>query len=143
MIIFIILFNNYENNLLNNKNESEENENQKIKNLLEIYNDNLIKYKKKKFYQELDFLKDESNFENLKTNKLDITSTSPSNNNNNNNNIINTNSNNNSLNMNYILNQNRFENNTIVNNKRREEVYILNDSNENYRGLRNEDIING
>ena len=45
--------------------------------------------------------------------------------------------------MNYILNQNRFENNTIVNNKRREEVYILNDSNENYRGLRNEDIING
>ena len=143
MIIFIILFNNYENNLLNNKNERVENENQKIKNLLEIYNDNLIKYKKKKFYQELDFLKDESNFENLKTNGLDITSTSPSNNNNNNNNIINTNSNNNSLNMNYILNQNRFENNMIVNNKRREEVYILNDSNENYRGLRNEDIING
>ena len=138
-----ISFNNYENNLLNNKNEKEENDNQKIKNWLEIYNDNLIKYKKKKFYQELDFLKDESNFENLKTNKLDITSTSPSNNNNNNNNIINTNSNNNSLNMNYILNQNRFENNTIVNNKRREEVYILNDSNENYRGLRNEDIING
>ena len=138
-----ISFNNYENNLLNNKNEKEENDNQKIKNWLEIYNDNLIKYKKKKFYQELDFLKDESNFENLKTNKLDLTLTSPANNNNNNNNIINTNSNNNSLNMNFTLNQNRFENHMIINNQRREEVYILNDSNENYRGLRNEDIING
>ena len=45
--------------------------------------------------------------------------------------------------MNFTLNQNRFENHMIINNQRREEVYILNDSNENYRGLRNEDIING
>ena len=97
---------------------------------IEIYNENLVKYKKKKFYQELDFLKDESNFENMNnnSNKYDLTSTS------NNETNINSNSNNN-LNMNFTLNQNGIRNTGInLNNHRGDEVYILNDSNDNYGG---------
>ena len=140
-----ISFNNYENNSMNNKNDAEENDTQKTKNWLEIYNNNLIKYKKKKFYQELDFLKDESNFENLKTNKLDLTSSSPTNNNNNtnNNNININNTDNNNLNMNFTINHNGVDSHMNLNNQRREEVYILNDSNENFRGNRNDEGNNG
>ena len=140
-----ISFNNYENNSMNNKNDAEENDTQKTKNWLEIYNNNLIKYKKKKFYQELDFLKDESNFENLKTNKLDLTSSSPTNNNNNtnNNNINVNNTDNNNLNMNFTINHNGVDSHMNLNNQRREEVYILNDSNENFRGNRNDEGNNG
>ena len=127
-----VSFNNYDNALVNNSNTNnnisnliyndeknmDDNNSGKVKN----YNESLVKYKKKKFYQELDFLKDESNFENLKTNKYDLTN----NNNDNNIDINNNNVNNNNANNN-INNNNLINNNINLSNNRGEEVYILND----------------
>ena len=154
-----VSFNNCDNNLLNNgKNDNDDDNKQKTHSWLETYNDNLIKYKKKKFYQELDFLKDESNFENLKTNKYDLTTTSPgtnntnNNGNNNNSSINNSNANgNNNFNINYTYVQNGGNNNIQNinnhninnNNTRGEEILILNDSNENYGPNRTGDMHNG
>ena len=136
-----ISFNNfYENNLLNNgnnKRESNEEISGKNKSGIENYNKELINFQKNKFSQELDFLKDESNFENLKTNKYDLTSPSKGNNENNNN-VNNTNGNG-SLNMNFTLSSNGPTSNhninlghNHINSTRGEEVYILNDSSENF-----------
>ena len=122
-----VSFNNCDNAVVNSNNSDGE---KRSNSGIEIYNENLVKYKKKKFYQELDFLKDESNFENMNnnSNKYDLTSTS--------NNETNINSNgNNNLNMNFTLNQNGIRNTGInLNNHRGDEVYILNDSNDNYGG---------
>ena len=137
-----VSFNNYENNAINfNKNENDEEIKAKDNNIniIKTYNDALVKYKKKKFYQELDFLKDESNFENIKANKYDLNQNGNNETNQNGNNNIENNLGNNgaNLNMNITLMQNggninHNNTNNHLNASRGEEVYILNDSTDNY-----------
>jgi hypothetical protein len=163
-----VSFNNYDNTLLNNNNfqnnqnnnpsllHNTNNTNTNTKNDDDIsnktyggiqsYNENLTKYKKKKFYQELDFLKDESNFENLKTNRYDLTTVTNNDINNMNNNVINPGANINNQNMNNSENTGNINNNINLNpnmplnmnnhsvnspNTRGEEVLVLNELNEN------------
>ena len=153
-----ISYNNYDNTLVNNNinnNNSSINNSHNANNIIlednsigsannniQIYNSMLTEYKKKIFYQELDFLKNESNFDKLKTNRYDLTmgSKNENNNNTNNNNLNNINLN---LNVNNNINNNQNNNNTTENNNqnnindnsspntRGEEVYILNDSTDN------------
>ena len=137
-----VSFNNYENNAVNfNKNENDGEIKAKDNNIniIKTYNDALVKYKKKKFYQELDFLKDESNFENIKANKYDLNQNGNNETNQNGNNNIENNlgNNGNNLNMNIssIQNGGNINHNNINNHSngsRGEEVYILNDSTDNY-----------
>ena len=135
-----VSFNNCDNALGNgnhnyNKNDSEEDI---IGNSgIETYNENLVKYKKRKFYQELDFLKDESNIEKIKNKKYEITTSSSGGNNEINNNINNTDANNTNNGMNNNINLNNHLN------ANRDEVYILNDSSDNYGMTRGNAIILG
>ena len=145
-----VSFNNYDNTLLNNNNFPSSNNNPSLlhnnyinnnTNLdndmggriyggIQAYNENLVKFKKKKFYQELDFLKDESNFENLKTNRYDLTQTLTNDVNNiNNPNVISNNTNlNTNMNLNNQIVDTNIENNNIIQpNTRGEEVLILNE----------------
>ena len=150
-----VSFNNYDNTLINNNLNNnnlnlnnnynvilEDNSIGSANNNIQVYNSILTEYKKKKFYQELDFLKDESNFEKLKTNKYDLTGVNKNDNNNNLNNIdlnLNNNSSNNQNNINDNNNHNQSTNEINHNNSpntRGEEIYVLNDSTDNLNGLR-------
>ena len=153
-----ISYNNYDNNLVNNNisnTSSSQNSNLFPNNIIlednsigssnnniQVYNSILTEYKKKKFYQELDFLKDESNFDKLKTNRYDLTEATRDNSNNNMNNInlnlnVNTNNNenqNNNENNNNNNNNNQNNNENNQPNTRGEEIYVLNDSTDNING---------
>ena len=151
-----VSFNNYDNNLINNNynnnlNLTSNNNNKVIlednsigstNNNIQLYNSILIEYKKKKFYQELDFLKDESNFDKLKTSRYDLTGINKNESMNNINLNIN---NNNQTNASEINNQNAINeiNTTTSPNTRGEEIYILNDSMDNLNGLHGENNQNG
>ena len=152
-----ISFNNYDNNLINNNYNNinpnlnsnhnnnvilEDNPIGSANNNIQLYNSTLIEYKKKKFYQELDFLKDESNFDKLKTSRYDLTGVNKNENINNINLNIN---NNNQTNTNEINNQNTINEITTNNspNTRGEEIYILNDSTDNLNGLHGDNNPNG
>ena len=159
-----VSFNNYDNTLMNN---SYNNNNMSANNIhnnpniiidddvignannnIQNYNYILNEYKKKKFYQELDFLKDESNFDKLKTNKYDLTGGNKNDNPNQNANGNNPNNNNNQ-NENMIENNNNNANNNINENTsnaphtRGEEILVLNDSSDNLNGLMGENNANG
>ena len=148
-----VSYNNYDNNIVNsnitnttsNTNNThsvnnvilEDNSIGSSNNNIQVYNSILTEYKKKKFYQELDFLKDESNFDKLKTNRYDLTEANKDNNNINNINLnLNVNNNNNENQNNTNENNNNQNNNNESNspNTRGEEIYVLNDSTDNING---------
>ena len=106
-------------------------------NNISNYNNTLLEFQKKKFYFELDFLKDENNFEKLKQNRCDLTKEKNNENVlNSNNNSINQNNNSNiRINNNDSNNINENNNNNNENQNRNEEVYVLNDSTENINSL--------
>ena len=167
-----VSYNNYDNTLINNNINNNANANNNhnpnnvilednligsANNTIQVYNSILTEYRKKKFYQELDFLKDESNFDKLKINKYDLTGNKNDNNNNINNagNNATTNGNNNN-NQNNVENENINNNNNNINNNqnnindlnnspntRGEEIYVLSDSTDNINGLRGVDGPNG
>ena len=156
-----VSYNNYDNTLINNNlnNNSNSNNNHNTNNVIlednligsanntiQVYNSILTEYKKKKFYQELDFLKDESNFDKLKINKYDLTGGNKNDNNANNINL-NINNNNNNTNNNVESENNNQNNTNEINNNspntRGEEVYVLNDSTDNINGLRGDNNPNG